>query len=49
MAEITKEEARRRWNNALRTKKEIVERATKILVEEYERKHGEKPKYINVW
>lgn len=49
MVQMTREEALRRWHSALRTKREAVEQGTKILVEEFERKYGEKPKYIEVW
>jgi len=49
MAEMTREEAVRRWRSALNTKKECVERGVKILVEDYERKYGEKPTHIEVW
>lgn len=49
MATITREEARRRWNNVFRQKREAVARETKRLIEEYEREFGEKPKYVEVW
>lgn len=49
MIEITREEALRRWHEAVRIKHEAVERETKRLVEKYERKHGVKPEYVEVW
>lgn len=49
MAKITREEALRRWRNALRQKHETTERIVKEMVSEFEREHGEKPKYIEVW
>lgn len=49
MDTMTREEAVRRWRNALRTKKECVERGIKILTEDYKRKYGEMPKHIEVW
>lgn len=46
---MTREEALRRWNEAVRVKREAVERGKKILIEDYEREHGEKPQYVEVW
>lgn len=49
MITISREEALRRWNEAVRVKKEMTESMLKELTEDYERKHGEKPKYVEVW
>lgn len=47
--EITREEALRRWHCALKQKRETTQRIVAEMVEEFERKHGEKPKHIEVW
>lgn len=49
MIQITREEALRRWHSALRTKREMTERMTKELVEDYEKKCGKKPECVEVW
>lgn len=49
MIEITREEALRRWHEAVRIKHEAVNRGIKILTEEYEREHGVKPNRVEVW
>jgi len=49
MTQITREEALRRWHNALRTKREMTERMVAELVEDYEKEHGEKPQSVEIW
>lgn len=46
---MTREEALRRWHKALQQKKEATAWMVAELVEDYEREHGEKPQYIEVW
>lgn len=49
MATITKEEARRRWNNVFRQKRETTQRMIDEMVEEFVSETGKAPKYKEVW
>lgn len=49
MAELNREDVIRRWKAARQRKKEVTDRMVAELVEDYEKKYGVKPKYIEVW
>ena len=48
MAKLTREEALRRWNAALATKRAAVEKMQKMLYEDYKLRTGEEPVGFNV-
>lgn len=48
METMTREQALRRLHNAKQVKKNLVDKLTKIAVEEYEKSNGAKPTYIEV-
>lgn len=45
---MTREEALRRWNAALATKRNMVEKMQKMLYSDYMARTGEKPTNFNV-
>lgn len=48
METMTREQALQRLHNAKQVKKNLVDKLTKIAVEEYEKHTGAKPTYIEV-
>lgn len=48
METMTREQALQRLHNAKQVKKNLVDKLTKIAVEEYEKHTGTKPTYIEV-
>ena len=46
---ITREEALRRWNTALETKRRMVEKLEALSRESYKEKTGEYPVGVEVW
>ena len=48
MVKLTREEALRRWNAALATKRAAVEKMQKMLYEDYKLRTGEEPLGFNV-
>lgn len=48
METMTREQALQRLHNAKQVKKNLVDKLTKIAVEEYEKSNGAKPTYIEV-
>ena len=48
MAKLTREEAIRRWNAAIATKRAMVEKMQKSLYEDYKLRTGEEPLKFNV-
>jgi len=48
MEAMIREQALQRLHNAKQVKKNLVDKLTKIGVEEYEKNHGAKPAFIEV-
>ena len=48
MVKLTREEAIRRWNAAIATKRAMVEKMQKSLYEDYKQATGEEPVRFNV-
>lgn len=46
---MAREDIMRRWKAALQQKKETTAWMVAELTARYEKEHGEKPKYVEVW
>ncbi|MGM9709315.1 MAG: protein tyrosine phosphatase [Prevotella sp.] len=46
---ITREEAQRRWNSALETKRRMTERLETMARESYKEQTGEYPAGVEIW
>lgn len=49
MVELNREDVIRRWKAAREQKRLTTQRMAKRLEEIYEKKHGVKPEYIEIW